>query len=238
MDRYEDIKPYEFNMIKINTKKKYINASPINIFNKNYFIAAQGPKDQTINDFWTMIEDYNCNIILMLCNVKENGMEKCAKYWSNRYDKINFTIEIIEKKDNKKYTTREIKLTNKSTKNEKIVHQIQFQDWPDFGVPAISNGKIFEVFNEIIRLTDKFKNNQPIVIHCSAGVGRTGTFISMYCLAKEIRSQIEEGEKEIKFNIFNLVRKLKEMRLKLVQSPEQYILIYKFASYLLLKENV
>ena len=89
----------------------------------------------------------------------------------------------------------------------------------------------------MIKLVDQYKGNGPIVVHCSAGVGRTGTFISMYYLDKEIKTQIKEKKEIIRFNIFNLVRKLKEMRICLVQSNSQYNFIYLFVNYLLKRYN-
>ena len=86
-------------------------------------------------------------------------------------------------------------------------------------------------------LVDSYRENNPIVVHCSAGVGRTGTFISMYFLEKEIKDQINNNVKEIQFSIFNLVRKLKEMRLYMVQSEAQYKFIYDFVNYLLETSN-
>ena len=89
----------------------------------------------------------------------------------------------------------------------------------------------------MIKLTDEYRNNGPIVTHCSAGVGRTGTYIAMYYLEKEITKQIEDKVNIIKFSIFNLVRKLKEMRLYLVQNSLQYRFIYQFVYQLLMKKN-
>ena len=76
LDRYSDIKPYEHNRIKIKNNENYINASPINILSQKYFIATQGPKNETIEDFWRMIDEYNCNVIIMLCNLIEDGRPK------------------------------------------------------------------------------------------------------------------------------------------------------------------
>ena len=73
-DRYYDIKSYNHNIVTINKGKSYINASPINIISNKYFITTQGPKKETIEDFWIMIWEHNCNVIVMLCNEKE--MEK------------------------------------------------------------------------------------------------------------------------------------------------------------------
>ena len=85
LDRYSDIKPYKHNMITLNNIQGYINASPINITKDKYFITTQGPKEETIEDFWRMIDEYNCKVIVMLCNILEGGREKCAKYWDKSF---------------------------------------------------------------------------------------------------------------------------------------------------------
>ena len=138
---------------------------------------------------------------------------------------------------NIKYLNREIKLVNLLSKKELIVKQIHFTAWPDHGVPNTKDGKIFIAFDEMIKLANKYRNDNPIVVHCSAGVGRTGTFISMYCLHQEIAKQIQDNEKVIQFSIFNLVRKLKEQRLYMVQTEIQYYFIYHYVYYLLSNYN-
>ena len=237
LDRYSDIKSYNHNIINIKGGHKYINASPINIITKKYFISTQGPKNETIEDFWTMIEEYECNIIIMLCNIVEGGREKCAKYWDEKNKMNNYSIHLNKEETKNKYIIRELKLINKKSGKEKNLIQIHFIGWPDHGIPDTSDDKIFEVFEEMIKLVDQYKGNGPIVVHCSAGVGRTGTFISMYYLDKEIKTQIKEKKEIIRFNIFNLVRKLKEMRICLVQSNSQYNFIYLFVNYLLKRYN-
>ena len=236
LDRYSDIKAYEHNRITIN-KDRYINASPINIISDKYFISTQGPKKETIEDFWRMIDEHKCNIIIMLCKEFEGGREKCARYWDNNIKMENYTIMLKNEENKDQYIIRDILLRNKNNQ-ERIIKQIHYTGWPDHGVPDIQNGKVFDVFSEIIEKTDQYKGDGPIVVHCSAGVGRTGTYISMYYLEKEIKKQIKDKVKEIKFSIFNLVRKLKEMRLYLVQTCEQYLFIYQFVYYLLMKYNI
>ena len=186
-----------------------------------------------------MVWENKCNVIIMLCNLKEGGREKCAIYWDKnkvkQFNKIQVQVEKEEKRNN--YIIRKIKIFNKSEQKEKIVYQIHFIGWPDLGVPDTRDGKIFDTFIEINNLVDKFRGNDPIVVNGSGGAGRTGTFISMYYLEKEIKSQIKNKVEIIQFNIFNLVRKLKEMRLNLVQTSSQYIFIYEFVRHLLLKYN-
>ena len=240
LDRYSDIKTYEHNRIIINNEQKYINASPINIISNKYFISTQGPKNETIDDFWRMIDENNCNVIVMLCNLYEGGAEKCVNYWDKNKILKNYSIKEANEEKLDGYENiiiRDIKFINES-KIEKSVKQIHFIGWPDKGVPDLNDGKIFETFLKMIKLTNEYKKNGPIVTHCSAGVGRTGTYIAMYYLEKEITKQIEDKATIIQFSIFNLVRKLKEMRLYLVQTSSQYTFIYQFVQHLLMSNNI
>ena len=237
-DRFSNIKCYSHNIVLINQEKNYINASPINIINNRYFISTQGPKKETIEDFWEMIWENKSNVIVMLCNEKEGDREKCARYWDENKLKQFNKIHIEKEIKYTNYIVRKIKLFNNSEKKHRIVYQIHFIIWPDHGVPNIQNGKIFDIFIEVFKLVDQIRENFPIVVHCSAGVGRTGTFISMYFLEKEIKTQIINKVDIIKFSIFNLVRKLKEMRLYLVQTESQFRFIYEFVRHLLLKYNI
>ena len=238
LDRYSDIKPYEHNIIRINNKENYINASPINIISDKYFISTQGPKRETIEDFWRMIDEHGCNVIVMLCNINEGGREKCAYYWDISNQMNNYSIKEVNEMQRNQFTIiRDIKFINEK-KEEKSVKQIHFIGWPDHGVPNTQDENIFDIFKEMIKLTDMYKANGPVVVHCSAGVGRTGTYIAMYYLEKEIMKQIKDKVNPIEFSIFNLVRKMKEMRLYLVQTSSQYYFIYQFVYYLLKNYNV
>jgi protein tyrosine phosphatase len=237
--RYSDIKTYKHNNLEINTESKYINASPIRINEKIVFISTQGPKPNTIEDFWVMVEQYNSKVIIMLCNLMEGNREKCANYWDANNTLKKYSINFNEKTT--EYNTiveREIKLKNNSTNSEKSIIQIHYKGWPDHGAPKIEES--FNDFLYIIKKVDEIKGDgdEPIVVHCSAGVGRTGAFISMYFLYKEIMAQIkDESLEKINFSVFNMVRKLKEMRLYMVQSVVQYKFIYDFVDCLLKKYN-
>ena len=190
--RYSDVKTYKYNKVKINTEKKYINASPINLFSQYYFISTQGPIDKTIEDFWTMVDQYNCKIIVMLCKLKELERPKCAFYWNpeNKMEKYTIVVSSEDKIqiNNTVLIIRKIKLINNKTKEEKEVTQLHYEGWPDHGAPDVNQA--FEAFEYMIKEVDKLKGDGPGVVHCSAGVGRTGTFISIYDLYKEIFEQI------------------------------------------------
>ena len=168
-----------------------------------------------------MIFEYNINVIIMLCRLSENGKEKCCDYWSE--ENLSFDVQLIEeKKENINLKIRKFKVTKRG--KIKNIIQYNFIGWNDHNVPLVN--EIFDVFINMFKLIDIFKGNFPFVIHCSAGVGRSGTFITLYILYKEIEWQVNNSE--IKFNIFNLVRKLKEMRMYLVENITQYLFLYSF----------
>ena len=236
--RYEDIRTYQYNKVQINSANKYINASWIHIPYPNFFIATQGPLSHTTEDFWTMCDEYNVNIIVMLCKLKEQNFEKCHNYWNDKYMK-NYQINIIEEgyfNKDKDIIIRRFQLINKIKKKiSQYVTQIHLTSWEDHTALSVN---YFDKIIKIIDLLKDNKNNAPIVVHCSAGVGRTGTFISLYNLYHEIMQQIFVTKNEvIAFSIFNLVRKMKEMRIFSIENENQFLLIYDFANYILCDYN-
>ena len=235
--RYSSIITYKDNRVVLNSTNRYINASWIHIPLFKYFIATQGPLPHTIIDFWTMCDEYNVSLIVMLCNLKENNVDKCADYWHVQ-NLGHLRIKLLEEKEDQKgIFIRRISLFNKLKNKEKIFIQIHLTYWEDH--KALDGG----YFNKIIRIIQiidgaKKKSYNPCVVHCSAGVGRTGTFISLYNLYHEIMQQIFVTKNEvIAFSIFNLVRKMKEMRIFSIENENQFLLIYDFANYLLYKYN-
>ena len=246
--RYSNIRCYKDNYVKISSPHELINASWIHFPFEDSFISAQAPLKNTIDDFWTMCFDYDINIIIMLCNLEENGKEKCVEYWENDKRDIkdstastmdtNFIINYTTEQINNDIIIRNINIRdkNKEENNEKKIKQIHYGSWPDHQSLDIQDiyGNILFMFN----LVDKEIGHNPIVVHCSAGVGRTGTFIALYNLYRDILNQIhEKNNKNITINFMNLVRKLKEMRMHLVETEDQYKLIYKFVSKFLEDRN-
>ena len=203
-----------------------------------YFIATQGPLEKTIEDFLSMCIEYDVQFIVMLCNVEEEGREKCAKYWDRKFTNYEVIKRIESTILKEGIILRRLKIKKEKDNLEKNIDQIQFTCWDDHkGL----NYEYFEKIREIINEVDMYKQHQPnspIVVHCSAGVGRTGTFICLYMIYKEVLEQIlDKNKTEIKFSIMNLVRKIKEMRLYSVENEYQYTMLYMFANYLLLKYN-
>ena len=239
LNRYKDIRPYKDNLVKINSKNKYINASWIHIPSDNFFIATQGPLDTTIDDFWEMCYEYNVNVIVMLCQLEEKNKKKCANYWGGKNNVGNYILKsIINEFDiSNGITLRNFEL--KKSENDlfpKALIQLHYTHWEDHTVPDSQS------YNNLIQLItniNSFKNNAPVVVHCSAGVGRTGTFIAIYNLYNDIIRQINDGSiREIKFSVMNVVRKLKEMRIHMVENDKQYLFLYQFVQILLKSNNL
>ena len=231
--RYSDIRTYRDNKVPIQSEHGYINASWIHMPLDHYFIATQGPLESTIEDFWEMCYAYDVKVIIMLCKLKENDREKCANYWEANLEK--YRIEKIKEENvDDGLTYRILRVNNIKNNTFKIFYQIQLLTWDDHEAPISNYSKIIK----IIYFTDQYRNNRPVVVHCSAGVGRTGSFISMYNLYHEIIEQIlNQYIKQIRFSVMNTVRKLKEMRLYLVENQKQYSLLYEFVDKLLLTNN-
>ena len=192
-----------------------------------------------------MCFEYDIKIIIMLCNLEENGKEKCVNYWENsdnigcvitvpiqsNFD-ITYTTEII----NEDITIRNIKYLDKEKKIEKTIKQIHYGSWPDHQSLDINKvyGNILFMFN----LVDNEIGHNPICVHCSAGVGRTGTFIALYNLYRDILNQLHDDKINIiSISFLNLVGKMKEMRMHLVEREDQYKLIYEFVSKFLQDRN-
>ncbi|XP_047443648.1 receptor-type tyrosine-protein phosphatase C isoform X2 [Mugil cephalus] len=226
-NRYVDILPYDYNRVPLTTGNgeagcDYINASFIDGYNEpKKYIAAQGPKEETVADFWRMIWEQKSSIIVMVTRCEEGNRVKCAQYWPSPERETEIFEEFIVKLTSEDlcpdYTIRHLTLTNKKDKNtEREVTHIQFMSWPDHGVPGEPH-----LLLKLRRRVNTFKNffSGPIVVHCSAGVGRTGTYIG-------IDAMMEGLEAEGRVDIYGYVVRLRKQRCLMVQVEAQYILIH------------
>uniref|UniRef100_A0A3P9HL48 Receptor-type tyrosine-protein phosphatase C n=1 Tax=Oryzias latipes TaxID=8090 RepID=A0A3P9HL48_ORYLA len=223
-NRYVDILPYDHNRVHLSTGNgepgcDYINASFIDVYARVFIVA--GPKDETVLDFWRMVWEQQSSIIVMVTRCEEGNRIKCAQYWPSpdRETEIyeEFIVKLTSEKDFPDYTIRHLSLTNKREKNsEREVTHIQFISWPDHGVPGEP-----QLLLKLRRRVNAFKNlfSGPIVVHCSAGVGRTGTYIG-------IDAMMEGLEAEGRVDIYGYVVRLRRQRCLMVQVEAQYILIH------------
>ncbi|XP_078328948.1 receptor-type tyrosine-protein phosphatase gamma-like isoform X1 [Crassostrea virginica] len=183
------------------------------------YIATQGPKENTVNDFWRMVWQQNVTQIIMLTNIMEGGKIKCFQYWpdcSNTELYGNFTIENVSEKHYAFYITRKFVLSHKQQQMSHDIMQYHYTMWPDHGTPEPVNLAVFH--SEVLR-TSADENKTPMVVHCSAGIGRTGTFIALDALFKE-------GIKSGKINVAKYVKIMRSCRMNMVQNYEQYMTIF------------
>ncbi|XP_015145720.2 receptor-type tyrosine-protein phosphatase C isoform X4 [Gallus gallus] len=226
-NRYIDILPYDHNRVELSEipgdpGSDYINASYIDGFKEpRKYIAAQGPKDETTDDFWRMIWEQKATIIVMVTRCEEGNRNKCAQYWpsmengSATYGDI--TVKINESKICPDYIIQKLHITNgrERTSGRDVTH-IQFTSWPDHGVPEDPH-LLLKLRRRVNALSNFFSG--PIVVHCSAGVGRTGTYIG-------IDAMLEGLDAEGRVDVYGYVVKLRRQRCLMVQVESQYILIH------------
>ncbi|CAH2322316.1 receptor-type tyrosine- phosphatase epsilon isoform X1 [Pelobates cultripes] len=199
----------------------YINASYIDGYKeKKKFIAAQGPKPETVNDFWRMVWEQKSAMIVMLTNLKERKEEKCYQYWPDQgcwlYGNIRVSVEdVIVLVD---YTIRKFSIqpVHDGCKTPRFITQLHFTSWPDFGVPFTPIGML--KFLKKVKFCNP-AHAGPIIVHCSAGVGRTGTFIVIDAI-------IDMMNEEKKVDVFDFVGKIRNQRPQMVQTDMQYSFIY------------
>ncbi|GCC37481.1 hypothetical protein chiPu_0015985 [Chiloscyllium punctatum] len=225
-NRYVDILPYDHNRVQLSPVpgeqgSDYINASFIDGFNESKkYIAAQGPKDETSNDFWKMVWEQKATIIVMVTRCEEGKRPKCAQYWPNVDDETksfgDLTVRISEEKWCPDYVIRKLFISHKEKSSEREVTHIQFISWPDHGVPEDPH-----LLLKLRQRVNAFRNlfSGPIVVHCSAGVGRTGSYIG-------IDAMMQGLEIEGRVDIYGYVVQLRRQRCLMVQVEAQYILIH------------
>ncbi|XP_018309941.1 receptor-type tyrosine-protein phosphatase beta isoform X2 [Mycetomoellerius zeteki] len=222
-NRYSDILPYDFSRVKLDVidndpNTDYINASFIRGYTgEDEYIACQGPKEETTYDFWRMINQYNINIIVMLTQLVEKGKEKCHQYYPTTGETFRYEDMIIRctsELDFRTHTQRTLVL-QKENKKRNITH-LHFKDWPDHDVPEDFDPMIN--FCQIMR-RNIIANKGSVVVHCSAGIGRTGTLIAIDILLQQIRDNR-------KLDVFGTVYRLRHHRINMVQRESQYAYIY------------
>jgi len=229
-NRYTNVLPVESTRVKISEydDNDYINANYINgeiEGSQKSYIAAQGPLEDTCGDFWKMIWLENTNIIVMLTRLVENDRCKCHKYWPNKetlqwsFLKITHILPVV--KFTSEIKIRKFLIENTETRESREVTQFQFREWPDHGLPENTVH-----FRQLLKIVNKEnKKNGPIVVDCSAGIGRTGTFCAVDSTLKKIYQQQEKNQR-LRFNMFNTVLRLRKERPGMVQTKEQYIFCY------------
>ncbi|KAK7919685.1 hypothetical protein WMY93_010969 [Mugilogobius chulae] len=184
------------------------------------FIATQGPLPSTVSDFWRMIWEQKVRGIVMVTNCTEGGRIKCEQYWPDRNSCICGDLEVFTTSEQKEpdWTLREFKLKHRRTSEERTVRHFHFTAWPDHGVPQ--GTQVLIQFRALLRRhLETEAAGTPTVVHCSAGVGRTGTIIALDVL-------LQQMQKEKAVDINGFVYKMRLNRPHMVQTESQYVFLH------------
>ncbi|XP_065924897.1 receptor-type tyrosine-protein phosphatase alpha isoform X4 [Magallana gigas] len=223
-NRFKTTFPYDHSRVVLRgdgeASSDYINANFISSTDsENQYIASQGPKQNTLNDFWTMIWQENVSQIVMLTNLKEGVKIKCTQYWPEEMKARlygNIVIKNVEEKQYAFYIIRKLTVSLKEQNKSRVVTQYHYTTWPDHGTPDPLS---LVVFHSHVMRTMTNRNKSPILVHCSAGIGRTGTYIALDALYKT-------GKASGKINVAEYVKIMRANRMNMVQTYEQYMTIF------------
>ncbi|CAH6778853.1 Ptpn11 [Phodopus roborovskii] len=239
-NRYKNILPFDHTRVVLHDGdpnepvSDYINANIImpefetkcnNSKPKKSYIATQGCLQNTVNDFWRMVFQENSRVIVMTTKEVERGKSKCVKYWPDEYALKEYgvmRVRNVKESAAHDYTLRELKLSKVGQGNtERTVWQYHFRTWPDHGVPSDPGG-VLDFLEEVHHKQESIMDAGPVVVHCSAGIGRTGTFIVIDILIDIIR---EKGV-DCDIDVPKTIQMVRSQRSGMVQTEAQYRFIY------------
>ncbi|XP_052847367.1 tyrosine-protein phosphatase non-receptor type 61F isoform X1 [Drosophila gunungcola] len=223
LNRYRDVNPYDHSRIVLKRGSvDYINANLVKLERaERQYILTQGPLVDTVGHFWLMVWEQNSSAILMLNKIMEKKQIKCHLYWPNemgadkalKLSNVKLTVELIRCQTYQNFVRRWFKLTDLETQQSREVMQFHYTTWPDFGIPSSPNA--FLKFLQQVRDSGCLSRDVgPAVVHCSAGIGRSGTFCLVDCCLVLI-------DKYGECNVSKVLCELRSYRMGLIQTSDQ-----------------
>uniref|UniRef100_A0A8C7H6W6 protein-tyrosine-phosphatase n=1 Tax=Oncorhynchus kisutch TaxID=8019 RepID=A0A8C7H6W6_ONCKI len=218
-NRYKDVLPYDISRVVLQDQEDYINASHITVMPPGSgvclrYIAAQGPLPQTCTHFWQSVWEQHTHTIIMLTTLTERGRTKCHQYWPHPPEVRDYgylRVSCHSEECNLAYVTRQFTLTHTQLGEERSVTHLQYVAWPDHGVP--DDPSDFLLFITSVR--ERRTGDTPLMVHCSAGIGRTGVLITM----ETALSLLESGRPVFPLDI---IRTLRDQRAMMIQTTCQF----------------
>ncbi|KTF80106.1 hypothetical protein cypCar_00036679 [Cyprinus carpio] len=226
-NRFTNVLAYDSSRVHLTTNDEsdsdYINANYMPGYGNasRQYIAAQGPLPSTVNDFWKMVWEKRSQVIVMVTNCTEGGRVKCEQYWPMDYTPCLYGQLLVTVKSEDKFpswTLREFNVKNKTTSETRTVRHFQFIAWPDHGVPT-GTEELIQFRGLIRQQVESSFSAGPTIVHCSAGVGRTGTLIALDVLLQQL-------DKEKAVGISAFVQQMRLSRPLMVQTESQYVFLH------------
>ncbi|XP_077577521.1 tyrosine-protein phosphatase non-receptor type 2a [Stigmatopora nigra] len=224
LNRYRDVSPYDHSRVKLeNSENDYINANVVKVEEaRRTYILSQGPLRNTCGHFWLMIWEQCSKAVIMLNRIIEKGSEKCAQYWPTTdelemsFTDTGFVVSLVSEEDHSYFTIRVLKLQNIKTGQWRSIYHFHYTAWPDFGVPE-SPASFLNFLFKVRESGSLGMVHGPSVVHCSAGIGRSGTFALVdTCLVLMDRSNNPSS-----VDIQKVLLDMREYRMGLIQTSDQ-----------------
>ncbi|XP_050794793.1 tyrosine-protein phosphatase non-receptor type 2 isoform X1 [Gopherus flavomarginatus] len=222
-NRYRDVSPYDHSRVKLqNTENDYINASLVVIeeAQRNY-ILTQGPLPNTCCHFWLMVWQQKTRAVVMLNRIVEKESVKCAQYWPTEEEEVmmfketGFCVRLVSEDIKSYYTVHLLQLENISSGESRMISHYHYTTWPDFGVPE-SPASFLNFLFKVRESGSLSPEHGPAVIHCSAGIGRSGTFSLVdTCLVLMEKKDLSSVD------IKQVLLDMRKYRMGLIQTPDQ-----------------
>ncbi|XP_036421799.1 tyrosine-protein phosphatase non-receptor type 2 isoform X1 [Colossoma macropomum] len=239
-NRYRDVSPFDHSRVKLgNTENDYINASLVQMDEaQRSYILTQGPLRTTCGHFWLMIWEQRTKAVIMLNRVIEKGSEKCAQYWPTQeelemsFRDTRFVVRLLSEDVKSYYTTRLLELQNANTGERREIYHFHYTTWPDFGVPE-SPASFLNFLFKVRESGSLGTDHGPAVVHCSAGIGRSGTF----SLVDTCLVLMDKRKDPSSVDIKKVLLDMRKYRMGLIQTPDQlrfsYMAVLEGAKYIM-----